>query len=679
MKTEALFDAATLCSALQTASERLLELRGEHGHWEGELSPSALSTATAVCALRAYHGAASEDLQSQDHITTAIKNGLVWLCKTQSPDGGWGDTTLSFSNISTTALCWAAFAQQIARRRNVIDAAEQWLAAEAGALTPEKLSQAIRRRYGSDQTFSVPILTALALNGRLGDARTAWQHVPQLPFELAACPHQWFAALRLPVVSYALPALIAIGLVRHRQRPSINPFARFVRSAVQKRTLKILQSIQPASGGYLEATPLTSFVVMSLVGAGFAGHSVVKNGVRFLLESVRPDGSWPIDTNLATWVTTLSVNALQSASGHDLTDNELVPATAVSVRPLLQSRGDDGTAQQLRKWLLEQQLGVEHRFTRAAPGGWAWTDLSGGVPDGDDTPGALLALKALNDGSQDILQAVRDGIRWLIDLQNRDGGIPTFCQGWGKLPFDRSSPDLSAHAVRAWLAWQEDMPTELQREIAAAVRKTLHYLASTQTSEGTWAPLWFGNQHTPSEANLTYGTSRVILALVVAHERGAMSAGVMPNLQRALDWLVSSQNEDGGWGGETKDTTPSSIEETALAIEALCAVLAAYERGGQEWVDGDVERVAATIRDGTAWLIGHTHGGCHFPPQPIGFYFAKLWYFERLYPLIYSVAALGRAAEIETCLFTDLQQKVKNSRDALPRQQRHDARRSPGT
>jgi squalene-hopene/tetraprenyl-beta-curcumene cyclase len=31
-------------------------------------------------------------------------------------------------------------------------------------------------------------------------------------------------------------------------------------------------------------------------------------------------------------------------------------------------------------------------------------------------------------------------------------------------------------------------------------------------------------------------------------------------------------------------------------------------------------------------------------PTPIGFYFAKLWYYERLYPLIFTVGALGRAA-----------------------------------
>ena len=49
----------------------------------------------------------------------------------------------------------------------------------------------------------------------------------------------------------------------------------------------------------------------------------------------------------------------------------------------------------LRAWLLRQQYRVVHPYTQAAPGGWAWTDLPGGVPDGDDTPGAMLALMNL--------------------------------------------------------------------------------------------------------------------------------------------------------------------------------------------------------------------------------------------------------------------------------------------
>ena len=89
-----------LASALKTATEALLGEMGAHGHWEGGLSSSALSTATAVVALATMDGERNGDL---------IRGGLRWLADHQNADGGWGDTTRSRSNISTSALCWAAF------------------------------------------------------------------------------------------------------------------------------------------------------------------------------------------------------------------------------------------------------------------------------------------------------------------------------------------------------------------------------------------------------------------------------------------------------------------------------------------------------------------------------------------------------------------------------------------
>ena len=190
---------------------------------------------------------------------------------------------------------------------------------------------------------------------------------------------------------------------------------------------------------------------------------------------MRADGSWPIDTHLATWVTTL-VNAL----GEALPDEDRAP---------------------IRQWLLAQQYREVHPFTDAAPGGWSWTPLPGGVPDADDTPGALLALKQLGDIDDTTRDAARAGCVWLLDLQNRDGGIPTFCRGWTNLPFDRSSPDLTAHTLRAWLAWRDELP-ELADRIDAAIHAAARFLAQ---SEGAgldgWAPLWFGNQHEPHEIN----------------------------------------------------------------------------------------------------------------------------------------------------------------------------------
>ena len=43
----------------------------------------------------------------------------------------------------------------------------------------------------------------------------------------------------------------------------------------------------------------------------------------------------------------------------------------------------------------------------------------------------------------------------------------------------------------------------------------------------------------------------------------------------------------------------------------------------------------------------HTDEGQEFPPSPIGFYFAALWYYERLYPLIFTATALGRVKGID--------------------------------
>ena len=98
---------------------------------------------------------------------------------------------------------------------------------------------------------------------------------------------------------------MAIGQARYFHRKPLNPITRLVRRLAVTRSLKVLERMQPASGGFLEATPLTSFVVMSLASSGQAAHPVVRRGLKFLAASVRDDGSWPIDTNLATWVTTL--------------------------------------------------------------------------------------------------------------------------------------------------------------------------------------------------------------------------------------------------------------------------------------------------------------------------------------------------------------------------------------
>jgi squalene-hopene/tetraprenyl-beta-curcumene cyclase len=614
-------DQLRLNAALEKATAELLAQRNPQGFWEGELSSSALSTATAITALAVVQRESQvSDFKSQ------IAAGLDWLARNQNSDGGWGDTTKSLSNISTTTLCWAAFGAAGADSKfpAAIRNAERWLTERAGSIAPDALARTIIKRYGKDRTFSVPILTLCALAGRLGSGHEAWRHVIALPFELAACPHQLFAALRLPVVSYALPALIAIGLARHVHAPSRNPFARMLRAMTREKTLRVLTKIQPANGGFLEATPLTSFVTMSLAGSGLSNHIVTQKGAEFLQRSQRPYGSWPIDTNLATWCSTLVIDALPLSSISQLQSS--IP------------------------WLLNQQYRAEHPYTHAAPGGWAWTDLPGGVPDADDTSGALIALAKLRNAengvrNDDITRAAFAGIFWLLDLQNRDGGIPTFCRGWGALPFDRSSADITAHAVRAWLAWINDAPENLRGRIRRSMTRAIEFLAKAQRSDGAWVPLWFGNQFAPNEENPVYGTARVLCALreftkaQFEWANGAVIRALPSTAQgKGIDWLLRAQNADGSWGRGDADS--GSIEETALAVQTLAELLSPGP------VLGDVAAIQSAVHRGTDWLLYRIESDTWREPSPIGFYFAKLWYYERLYPLIFTVAALRSVADL---------------------------------
>lgn len=601
------FDEQRLLAAYEKARLNLLDEREPRGHWVGQLSTSALSTATAVSALALVERHGPTDAKSgrfqdellESELSELIVRGIEWLADHQNSDGGWGDTDKSYSNISTTMLAVAAFhlTGVPCKHADLLERAAAYVKRQGGVA-------GLKKRYGKDKTFAVPILANCAMAGVV-----PWKSVSALPFELACIPQKFYRFVRMPVVSYAIPALVAIGQARFFHAPPLHPIVRFVRKLCVERSLDVLHKMQPASGGFLEAVPLTSFVVMSLASTGRAEHPVARQGFDFLLSSMREDGSWPIDTNLATWNTTLALNALAAA-------------------------GEDVSEVASLDWLLSCQHRETHPFTGAAAGGWGWSDLSGAVPDADDTPGALLALAAWErspsctpDERQRIHGAADAGIQWLFGLQNSDGGWPTFCRGWGNLPFDRSGTDLTAHVLRALHAWREgraESPPYL-----AAMAAGLKYVERTQRADGSWLPLWFGNQDNQGEENPIYGTAKVLMAY-----RDLELTETNP-ARRGFEWLMKSQNHDGGWGGGPSIEARrgkgrvSSVEETALAVEAL---LAAPD-----------DRFQPAVTKGLAWLIDAVESDAHLESSPIGFYFAKLWYHEKLYPLTFTVSALGRA------------------------------------
>lgn len=571
-------------------SDILLSELNDDGFWSGELSSSALGVAVAVAALH-FHDATLHEEE--------IKKGLGWLSSKQNSDGGFGDTPESPANISTSLLTYAAL-NLYAKNNTEVKATQQKLAdyllTQNVDVRSHQVAKVILDHYQKDYTFSVPILTLCALCGIPGD--NGFKHIPQLPFELALLPRRFYRLLNLSVVSYAIPALIAVGIVVFRKKKS-NGLTRAIRTKAEKKALKILKRSLPESGGFLEAIPLTAFVALSLINAGFRDSVVVDKGIAFLKRTQREDGSWPIDIDLSTWVTTLSVKALGNRKNEVLTKTQ---------------------QKRIVNHLLSVQNKTVHSFNGTSPGGWGWTDYSGSVPDCDDTPGAILALLDLAP-HHTIREEILLGGEWLLQLQNNDGGFPTFSRGWGKLPFDQSCADLTGHCVLALLkllhVYKSELNPKQKKQYTSAIYKAVDYLKKHQKENGSWLPLWFGNQQTENHENPVYGTARVLTyfqkAKLMLKDEPFLNERIQKMIVEGTDFLLKTQNENGSWGGDFG--IEGSIEETALAIAALNGIKSKPEiEKGLEWLD-----------------VYYKKNG--LKKAPIGLYFASLWYDEKLYPL----------------------------------------------
>lgn len=581
----------------------LLQKRNSSGYWTGQLSSSALGVAVAIAALHFEDAEANAD---------QISSGLGWLQQTMNDDGGFGDSPTSVSNVSTSLLCFAAVkaCAKGEQRHLILGKLSEYLSSQKIDVSSEKLIPTILDFYKTDRTFSVPILAMCALCEVPN--REAFDVIPQLPFELSLLPRSFYSMLNLSVVSYAIPALIAVGIAIFKFRKRKNPLMRLIREASVEKSLKLLRKIQPESGGYLEAIPLTAFVCLCLIESGYRDLEVVHRGMNFLRQTQREDGSWPIDVDLSTWVTTLAVKSLRG-----------------SVDSVL----DESVRKQISDHLLSIQNKTVHPFNGTQPGGWGWTSFPGSVPDGDDTPGAMLALMALNKHNPEaIKQPLLNGCHWLMQLQNSDGGFPTFSRGWGKLPFDQSCSDLTGHGLLALaktLNFPDDFLESGQRtKIRKSLVKALIYLDKHQDKTGFWLPLWFGNQLTANHANPVYGTARVAAYLnetlntTIGREYEVILKLMIRN---ACKFLVSVQNDDGSWGGAK--SVSGSIEETALAVTAL------LPNGFQD-----------ECSRGLNWLAEKTKSD-GLVASPIGLYFASLWYDEQMYPLTAYLECLSTAKE----------------------------------
>jgi squalene-hopene/tetraprenyl-beta-curcumene cyclase len=212
------------------------------------------------------------------------------------------------------------------------------------------------------------------------------------------------------------------------------------------------------------------------------------------------------------------------------------------------------------------------------PGGWAFQYANAYYPDVDDTAVVAMAMdRAAGQGPDDrgseYKTAIARAREWIEGLQSANGGWGAFDADndydyLNYIPFadhgallDPPTADVTARCL-SMLGQLGEVPSG-----NPVVARGVDYLLRTQEKDGSWFGRW--------GMNYIYGTWSVLCALN-AVQRDPRSAEV----QKAVAWLKTIQNKDGGWGegGESYALdyagycpAPSTPSQTAWALLGLMA------------------------------------------------------------------------------------------------------------
>lgn len=307
---------------------------------------------------------------------------------------------------------------------------------------------------------------------------------------------------------------------------------------------------------------LVGVVMLGLTCAGL-GEDIVRRCRSYLMRTRRPDGSWAIVRDLELTASTAVVLGLQEAG---LARDQRL---AVTLHGLL-------GAQRMQRL----------HATGAPAGGWAWS-LPSGWPDVDDTAVALTALPGW--GAPLAAAAIRAGVEWLLRMQRGDGSWGCFVTR-GIVELDAPCPMLTAHALEGLHASARVTSNSLP------VRKACAYLAKVQRPDGSFDVVWY--------RPYTMGTAAVVTAC------GKLGLGDLSQVRRAMQWLLTTQLPDGGWG-DGMDAGPS-VEETSWALYGLLEA-------------GLSPRSDAAVR-AAGWLVQNQTPEGGWMPTTLGVYFPNLYY-----------------------------------------------------
>ncbi|KAG6554639.1 hypothetical protein Mapa_003657 [Marchantia paleacea] len=666
-----------VADAIHHAAEYLLAIQRPEQFWCAELE--ANSTLTSEYVMMCH-------ILGIDHAETRRDKILRYFTERQNPeDGSWSIAYGVPGDISTTTEAYMALViLGVESYATVLRAAKSFILSKGG-LAKVRIFTRIN----------------LALFGLL-----SWDSVPVLPAEIILLPTQlpvslysfasWTRSTLVPlfVIShhrpvYQLPSehcytlIDDLWLSHHGKVPYLPPLRQMLKKhgaswktffGLMEPMLRVYERFRPVTLrkhaltkcmdwmlDHQEEQGDTAGIIPPMLYGAIAmrlhGFSVDSKEVRGCIEAIErfgweTHGQYRLQSCVSpVWDTSLAATALL-----DCDWNPRDPRVEGAVR-----------------WMLDRQVLLDHGDWKMfrphlAPGGWAFEYFNTWYPDVDDSAAVLLSLFKQDPAVVQSLNVQR-ALKWILGMQNRDGGWAAFDVDNDKvflndIPFsdmdalcDPSSPDLAGHVLEVlghYLQLSEPYKyakthLPLRLEARTAIRLGIQYLRNSQEPQGSWYGRW--------GVNYLYGTSSSLcgLAAVAFPVSDAM-------VTRAVDWMKACQNADGGWGEGVESYADkskmgtgieSTASQTAWALMGLLSYLPATDasiKRGVEWLAESLVRAAdepaASVEAFEGALevrASSTSGGTWHERHFTGTGFPNHFYIKyHLYRHYFPMMALGR-------------------------------------
>ena len=205
----------------------------------------------------------------------------------------------------------------------------------------------------------------------------------------------------------------------------------------------------------------------------------------------------------------------------------------------------------------------EKFFRHKSKGGWPFSTLDHGWPITDCTAEGLKAALMVH-GSSNLKgfqpqindRRLKDSVDLILSFQNTNGGWATYentrgpswlewlnaAEVYRNIMIDYAWTECTSACIQSLKTFKKVYPDYKSREIDKAIKDGDRFLKFLQRDDGSWVGSW--------AVCFTYGTWFGVEGLIAAGEApfGVEGKSVSPNIAKACEFLLSKQNEDGGWG-----------------------------------------------------------------------------------------------------------------------------------